>query len=185
MRFEIPLSGRRPCGRVSASGSAGSLPIGGDEARNGSQAMIDIAALKPGRLVTILLQGEHDMTKGGRKGVPLNPLLGRVTRDHRIVATIAGPETYARGMERDGLEVAGKAPWWVRTTQDGVVAHRNDATRLYVACVPTSAQRTIRYLVDGRPATDEEVKIIRDYTPESEPPRFLTFAVENIANLPQ
>lgn len=144
--------------------------------------MIDITQLRPGRLVTILLQGEHEMLKGGRKGVPLNPLLGRVTRDHRIVATIAGPETYSRGMERDGLEVAGKEPWWVPTGQDGLVAHRRDGN-LYVACAPTSAQRTIRYLVDGRPATDEEVKTIREYTPEKEAPRFLTFRVENVTNL--
>lgn len=144
--------------------------------------MIDITEVRPGRLVTILLQGEHEMNKGGRAGVPLNPLLGRVTRDHRIVATIAGPETYGNGMERDGLEMSGKVPWF-RFVADGLVAHRNDATRLYVACVPTSAQRTIRYLVDGRPATDEEVQQIRAYTPEKPTPRFLTFAVESVTNL--
>jgi len=145
--------------------------------------MIDITQLRPGRLVTILLQGEHEMLTGGRKGVAINPLLGRVTRDHRVVATIAGRNTYAHRMEGQGLEVAGKAPWWTPTVQDGVVAHRNDASRLYVACVPTSAKRTIRYLVDGRPATEDEVKTIRAYTPDKEPPQFLTFAVESIANL--
>jgi hypothetical protein len=144
--------------------------------------MIDTSKIRAGRLATILLDGEHKMNKGGRAGVPLNPLLGRVTRDHRITVTIAGPETYSNVLEaRTGEAPVGKAPWfeWV---MDGLVVHKETGA-LYLAAVPTSAKRVTRYLVDGREASAIELAMIRDYTPEKEPPQFLCFKLENVANL--
>ena len=144
--------------------------------------MIDTTKICAGRLATILLDGEHKMNKGGRSGVPLNPLLGRVTRDHRIVVTIAGPETYSNVLEnRTGEAPVGKAPWftWVR---DGLVAHK-ETGELYLAAVPTSAKRVTRYLVDGREATDAELVTIREYTPDKGEPQFLCFKLENVSNL--
>jgi hypothetical protein len=149
---------------------------------NKTQHMIDTTKIRAGRLATILLTGEHKMNKGGRAGVPLNRLLGRVTRDHRITVTIAGPETYANVLpERTGEAPAGKAPWftWVK---DGLVMHKESGA-LYLAAVPTSAKRVTRYLVDGREATKKELEIIRDYTPDKGEPQFLCFALENVANL--
>ena len=145
--------------------------------------MIDLDAVKPGRLATVLLKGEHTMNKGGRKGVALNPLLGRVTRDHRLVVTIAGPETYNHiyPLRNGGEEAPGKEPWFV-WVKDGVVAHKTTG-ELYLAAVPTSAKRTTRFLVDGRDATPEELETIRDYTPEKEAPGFLCFKLENVSNL--
>jgi len=145
--------------------------------------MINLEEVKPGRLATVLLKGEHVMNKGGRKGVPMNPLLGRVTRDHRLVVTVAGPETYANIYpdRNGGEEPPGKAPWfvWVR---DGLVAHKTTG-ELYLAAVPTNAKRTTRYLVDGRDATPEELETIREYTPDKEAPGFLCFKLENVSNL--
>ncbi len=167
---------------------------------NKTQHMIDTTTIRAGRLATILLTGEHKMNKGGRIGVParlsssfviladgraeipLNPLYGRVTRDHRITVTVAGPETYANVLpERTGEAPAGKAPWftWVK---DGLVMHKESGA-LYLAAVPTSAKRVTRYLVDGREATEKELEIIRDYTPDKGEPQFLCFALENVANL--
>ncbi len=54
---------------------------------------IQIGQIRAGQLATILVQGQHEMATGGRKGVPLNPLTGRVTRDHRITARVSGVET--------------------------------------------------------------------------------------------
>ena len=144
--------------------------------------MIDTTKICAGRLATILLDGEHKMNKGGRAGVPINPLLGRVTRDHRIVVTVAGPETYSNVLEaRTGEAPAGKAPWftWVR---DGLVAHKQTG-ELYLAAVPTSAKRVTRYLVDGREATKEELDTIHAYTPDKGEPQFLCFKLENVSNL--
>ena len=162
--------------------------------------MIDTSKIRAGQLATVLLTGEHKMNKGGRIGtpvrlssafvllengraeIPLNPLYGRVTRDHRLTVTVAGPETYSNVLEaRTGEAPAGKAPWfeWVK---DGLVMHKQTGA-LYLAAVPTSAKRVTRYLVDGREATIKELAIIRDYTPEKEAPQFLCFALENVENL--
>lgn len=143
---------------------------------------MNIDTIKAGRLATILLNGEHKMNKGGRGGIPLNPLLGRVTRNHRVTVTVAGPETYSNVLpERTGEQPAGKAPWF-RWVKDGVVAHKETGD-LYLAAVPTSAKRTIRYLVDGREATKEELDTISAYSPEKGEPQFLCFKLENVVNL--
>jgi len=122
------------------------------------------------------------MNKGGRMGVPLNPLTGRVTRDHRVTVTVAGPETYGNVLEaRTGEAPAGKAPWfeWIK---DGLVMHKATGM-LYLAAVPTTAKRVIRYLVDGQEATEAQLVTIREYTPEKEAPQFLCFALENVENV--
>lgn len=144
--------------------------------------MIDIDTIKAGRIATVILQGEHEMNKGGRGGVAPNPLLGRVTRDHRITVTVAGPETYSNVLEnRTGEAPAGRAPWfqWVK---DGLVAHKQTGA-LYLAAVPTSSKRKIAYLVDGREATPEELETIKAYTPDKGDPQFLCFKLENVANI--
>ncbi len=162
--------------------------------------MIDTSKIRAGQLATVLLTGEHKMNKGGRLGVPLrltttfqtdkegrsvvplNPLYGRVTRDHRVTVTVAGPRTYSNVLEaRTGEAPVGKAPWfvWVR---DGLVMHKETGA-LYLAAVPTSAKRVTRYLVDGREATTKELAIISEYTPDKAEPQFLCFALENVDNL--
>ena len=144
--------------------------------------VIDSSKIRAGQLATIVLTGEHKMNKGGRMGVPLNPLLGRVTRNHRITVTVAGPETYGNVLEdRTGEAPAGKAPWfeWIK---DGLVAHRQTGM-LYLAAVPTSAKRVTKYLVDGQEASAAQLATIREYTPEKEAPQFLCFALENVDNL--
>jgi hypothetical protein len=144
--------------------------------------VIKIDSIKAGRLATVLLTGEHKMNKGGRAGVAPNPLFGRVTRDHRVTVTVAGPETYSNVLEnRTGEAPAGKAPWfeWVK---DGVVRHKETGA-LYLAAVPTSAKRVARYLVDGREATEAEIATIREYSPDKGEPQFLCFALENVSNL--
>lgn len=151
---------------------------------------IEIGSIRAGQLATILVQGEHEMTKGGRMGVPLNPLTGRVTRDHRITARVSGVETYSRRLAKDGREPAGGTSYWtwVRDENgkviDGLAAHKTNGT-LYLVCDPTTAQRTIRYLVDGREATKEELDVIHDYRKDKsdKEPDILLFKLDNVANL--
>ena len=144
--------------------------------------MIDIDTIKAGRIATVLLQGEHKMNKGGRGGVAPNPLLGRVTRDHRVTVTVAGPETYSNVLEaRTGEAPVGKSPWF-RWVKDGLVAHK-ETGELYLAAVPTSSKRKIAYLVDGREATTEELETIKAYTPQKDDPQFLCFKLESVANV--
>ena len=152
--------------------------------------MIQIGSIRAGQLATILVQGEHEMAKGGRMGVPVNPLLGRVTRDHLITARVSGVETYKRRLAKDGREPAGATSYWtwVRDEDgkviDGLAAHKTNGT-LYLVCDPTSAMRTVRYLVDGREATADELKTIYEYRKDKSgsEPDILLFKLDSVANL--
>ncbi len=144
-------------------------------------SMINIENIRAGQVATILIQGEHKMNKGGRSGVPLNPLTGRVTRDHRVVVNVAGLGSYGRRLEKDGREPVGKPTWW-EWVKDGVARHKTDGN-LYLVGLPSNAQRTIRFLVDGREATPEEIATIREYTPDKDDPEFLLFRLDSVANV--
>jgi hypothetical protein len=143
--------------------------------------MINTATIKAGQIATILLQGELSMNKGGRKGIAINPFLGRVTRNHRFTITIAGEETYTNIQTRKGNEIAGKEPWF-RFIKDGLVVHKQ-TNQLYIAGIPTSNVGKIEYLLDGRPMTQEELETLYKYKPASEPAEFLTIAIENVVNI--
>jgi hypothetical protein len=121
------------------------------------------------------------MNKGGRKGIPLNPYIGRVTRNHRFTITIAGEQTYANVQARKGNDIAGKEPWF-RFIKDGVVVHKQ-TNQLYIAGIPTSNVGKIEYLLDNRPMTQAELDILYTYKPASEPAEFLTIAIENVVNI--
>jgi hypothetical protein len=151
---------------------------------------IQIGQIRAGQLATILVQGEHEMATGGRKGVPLNPLTNRVTRDHRIVARVSGVETYNRRLASQGREPAGGTSYWswVRDEEgkviDGLAVHKTNGT-LYLVCDPTTAKRTVRYLVDNREATPAELTTIHDYRKDKSntPPDILLFKLDSVANL--
>ncbi len=151
---------------------------------------IQIGQIKAGQLATILVTGAHEMATGGRKGVPLNPLTDRVTRDHRIVARVSGVETYNRRLASQGREPAGGTSYWqwVRDEDgkviDGLAVHKTNGT-LYLVCDPTTAQRTVRYLVDGREATASELATIQAYRKDKSgaPPDILLFKLDSVGNL--
>lgn len=128
-----------------------------------------------GQLATVKLTGEHKMNKKN------NALYGRVTRDHRFVVQVAGPESYTQRLNEKGETPAGRSPWY-KWVKPGIVQHK-DTGELYVAAVPTSHTPTLNYLVDGRPATKEEVTTISRFTPNKGEPDFLCFKLENIENL--
>jgi len=134
--------------------------------------VIDINTIRAGMIATILVDGPHKMTLTG------NPLKGRVKRNHRIVATVAGPESYGN----KNPDAPGESPWyqWVRP---GVVRHAKSG-KLYLACLPTNAKREIRFKVDGRDATETELETIRQFTPKKAgKPAMLTFDLANVANV--
>lgn len=137
--------------------------------------VIDTNKIKAGMIATVLLKGEHKMNKRN------NPLLGRVTRDHRLIVTVAGPQSYTNRLDKKGEEPAGKAPWY-KWVKDGVVVH-SETGKMYLAALPTNAKRHVKYLVDGREATPEELEIIRQFTPEKGEPNLLTFGIENVENV--
>ena len=138
--------------------------------------MINIDNIRAGMIATIILQGEHKMNKRG------NPLAGRVTRNHRLVVTVAGRDSYRNALEERGEKPVGnKAPWF-RWERDGIVANVKTG-ELYLAALPTAAKRETNYLVDNRPATEAEIETIRAFTPDKGQPDFLCFALENVQNV--
>ncbi len=151
---------------------------------------IQIGQIRAGHLATILIQGDHEMATGGTMGRPLNPLFGRVTRDHRVVARVSGVETYRRRLEKQGRTPAGAPTYWqwVRDDEgnviDGLAVHKTKGT-LYLVCDPTTADRTLRYLVDGREATPDEVNQIHFYRKDKseKEPDILLFKLDTVANL--
>ena len=139
--------------------------------------MIDLNNIRAGNICTILLRGEHSMKTGGRSGLPLNPLTGRVMKNHRLVVTLAGPDSYGNRHE----DAPGEKPWFV-WVKPGLVKHPVTGKQ-YVAALPSSAMKTIGYVVDGRPATAEDLATIALYRKAKSPPKFLTFPVEDVANM--
>jgi hypothetical protein len=151
---------------------------------------IQIGQIRAGQLATILVQGKHEMATGGTMGTPRNPLRDRVTRDHRIAARVSGVETYSRRLAKEGREPAGGTSYWswVRDEEgkviDGLAVHKTNGT-LYLVCDPTTVKRTLRYLVDGREATAEELATIHKYAKKKggDEPDILLFKLDSVANL--
>jgi hypothetical protein len=137
--------------------------------------MINIDKIRAGMIATVILNGEHKMNKRN------NPLAGRVTRNHRLVVTVAGPDSYRNALAQRGEEPAGKTPWF-QWERDGVVRSVKTG-QLYLAALPTGAKREANYLVDNRPATESELATIRQFTSEKGKPEFLCFALENVQNV--
>jgi hypothetical protein len=151
---------------------------------------IQIGQISAGHLATILVTGEHEMATGGTMGRPRNPLFGRVTRDHRVVARVSGVETYRRRLEKQGRSVVGAPTYWewVKDSEgkvvDGLAVHKKNGT-LYLVCDPTTVKRTLRYLVDNREATAAELATIQAYRKDKSdaPPDILLFKLDTVANL--
>jgi hypothetical protein len=151
---------------------------------------IKIGDIRAGQLATILVQGKHEMATGGTMGTPRNPLRDRVTRDHRIAARVSGVETYSRRLAKEGREPAGGTSYWtwVRDEDgkviDGLAVHKTNGT-LYLVCDPTTVKRTLRYLVDGREATAEELATIHKYAKKKggDEPDILLFKLDSVGNL--
>ena len=138
--------------------------------------MIDIKSIKAGMIITAKIGGSHKMNKRG------NPLVDRVTRDHVMVASVAGKGSYTNRLAKRGETPAGTRPAWFHWVADGVVEHNKTGER-YVALLPSSVKTTKCFLVDGRPATAEEIETIKSFTPVKDSPADLIFIkIENLIN---
>ena len=138
--------------------------------------MINIDNIRAGMLVTAKIGGEHRMNKRN------NPLLGRVTRSHTMVANVAGRGSYVNRLAARGETPANTRPTWFKWVGDGIVEHNTSGER-YVALLPSSVKTSKTFLVDGRVATDEELATIRQFTPVKSAPADLIFIkIENLIN---
>jgi hypothetical protein len=140
--------------------------------------MIDLNKVRAGNIATVLLQGEYKMNKGGTKGTAINKYYGRVTRDYRFTITLAGEETYYNIYP----DAVGK-PAWFQFIQAGLVRH-NKTGQLYLAGLPTNSKNNrFDLYIDGQPITEEEYNYIQNYRSDSDKPKFLTIAIDNVTNI--
>ena len=140
--------------------------------------MINLNKVRAGNIATVLLQGEYKMNKGGTKGTAINKYYGRVTRDYRFTINLAGEETYYN-IYPDAI---GK-PAWFEFIQDGLVKHKKTG-QLYLAGIPANSKNNrFDLYIDGQPVTEEEYNYIQNYRSDSDKPKFLTIAIENVTNI--
>ncbi len=144
-----------------------------------------LKGLRSGDVVpAIVTHGEADLKVGGRSGVPVNPLAKRVTKTTTFKKLeVAGPRTYTDKLAARGEEPAGQSPWY-QWVADGHVRHAKTGNG-YVACSPgPETEVSVKYFVDNREATDEELKTIEAYKKASSPPDILlTLPFEKIADI--
>jgi hypothetical protein len=112
----------------------------------------------------LVMASDHKMNKRG------NDLHGRVKKLSAWGFDTNGD--YARKVnlqrEREGLEMDFESlPTWAEKVNDIIYRHKTETEKLYMSVFPTSNFGSfVEYFVDGRPATDAEMAIIKQFTPE-------------------
>ena len=117
------------------------------------------------------------MNKG--RGENRNPLLDRVTKQYRVVFQLCNyraVKAKLEGISKDEVEVA-PLPWGEHVA-DFIVRHNNGQE--YFACRPIKFKDRI-YMVDGRPATQEEIETIMTWTPKkNDKPSWFMVKMEDV-----
>lgn len=126
---------------------------------------MQIQDIKPGRIYSFVFSGEQKLNKGGRAGVAPNPLFGQVTKRAVYAGQAASGQMYMTAAlavnpqytpsDRESTFEATEHPCVVRYLSDGGYA---------VRIIKPRAVKT-EYFVAGRPATAEEIALIKQYKP--------------------
>ena len=118
--------------------------------------------------VSVTIVSEAKMNKKG------NPLAGRVIKiaDYNCQYNFNYENAVNNRIAKQGGNgnfEAQSLPWgeWVRGYENRIIAHKGEYyVRFYLA---KNCKAEISYLVDGRPATAEEIVIIKAFTPARKP----------------
>jgi hypothetical protein len=112
----------------------------------------------------LVMASDHKMNKRG------NELYGRVKKMSGWGFDTNGDYTRKVNLqrEREGLSTDFEAlPTWAEKINNIIFRHVTDHNKLYLNVFPTSSFGGFaRYFVDGRPATESELAIIREFTPQ-------------------
>lgn len=112
----------------------------------------------------LIMAADHKMNKRG------NELFGRVKKlsgwGFDVNADYARKVNLQR--EREGLSMDFEAlPTWAEKVNDIIYRHKEQHEKLYMSVFPAPNFGTFAsYFVDGRPATESEMAIINQFTPE-------------------
>lgn len=118
--------------------------------------------------VSVTIASEAKMNKKG------NPLIGRVVKisEYNCQFGYNYENAVNNRLIKQGSNSnfeAQSLPWgeWVRGYENSIIAHKGEYyVRFYLA---KGCKAEIRYLVDGRPATAEEIGVIKAFTPARKP----------------
>jgi hypothetical protein len=112
----------------------------------------------------LVMASDHKMNKRG------NELFGRVKKLSGWGFDTNGDYTRKVNLqrEREGLSMDFEAlPTWAEKVNNIIFRHVTEHHKLYLNVFPTTSFGGFsEYFVDGRPATSEEISIIRQFTPQ-------------------
>lgn len=136
---------------------------------NFRSTVLGILSLAKGcTFVSVTIVSDAKMNKKG------NPLAGRVTKiaDYNCQFGYSYENAVNNRIAKQGGNAnfeAQSLPWgeWVRGYENRIISHKGEYyVRFYLA---KGCKAEIRYLIDGRPATAEEISIIKSFTPARKP----------------
>jgi hypothetical protein len=145
--------------------------------------MLNINEVRNGRIYSVVFHGPVNMNKGGRMGVPVNPLIdSEVIKRDVIKIQACSRDSYARRMRKlnpdwqpDTSKPSGYAPT-ENPCVDANLASGDFALRGW-ACGRVKHQ----VYVNGQPATPDQLELIAAYQPggkwfaDSKPKKDVTF----------
>ena len=144
--------------------------------------MIDISSLKTYlgnrcSFASLVTHTDPKLKKGGRGGVPVNPLNGnrvvKVTEQVIQLNRDYNSGVIAKAAKTEGVDISEE---WTPEPMSGrkwlpgyenLIEQAVNGDTLYLRTYVGEGNNPVKvsYLVDGRPATEEEVAIIKEYSP--------------------
>lgn len=137
------------------------------------QSIVDfVSGLKKGVFgITLVAHTEPKMNKTN------NPYFGRVTKVTRLTNVAIGysyENTINNRLERAGVEntdfksEAPKGRHWVEGYENILLQSNKDSEQYYIrTTMRKNTKASVEYLVDNRPATEEEINAFKEFFPKS------------------
>lgn len=134
---------------------------------------LSISQIVASRIYSFVYDSEVTMLKGGTKGTPPNPLLGcRVVKHATYAGQAASAKMYVNAWEKLNPGQTyhadnSRKPSWEPTLHPCIV--RNVDTGALLIRILNPRQTSVRFTVDGKPATFDQRLTIEDYTKARSP----------------
>lgn len=148
---------------------------------------MNINDIKPSRQYSWVYTAETKLNKGGRAGVPENPLFGQVTARKVYCGQAASADMYTNAARNlnPSWTPSERAPMFEATENPCVVRSLSTGDLQVRILKPRTVKR--EYFVNGNPATTEQLEIIKKYLPKkSSNPlavKIMFPYVDNLANV--
>lgn len=131
---------------------------------------MQLSEIVPSRIYSWIYEGEYKLNKGGRSGLPLNPLHGQVTVRKVKIGQAATSEMVTRkSLTLDPSYVPSEnyTARWEQTVNPCVV--RSLSSGDFAVRILNPKTTKMELFVGGRPITPEEAATIKPYLPARRP----------------